>query len=162
MGFNYSLERAKFDATWERLRKQYSELGMSEKAINEMYEFDLKEFRKSRTNARHEKSYDGLITAWGDTCSGDTNPLVDEYFSTFTYEDCYSLQNRRFAWMDLITNIGLYEKVLALSEKDKEFLTLLIIDGYSKVEIAKLWGINPAAISVRFKKIKKKLSMFKF
>ena len=32
------------------------------------------------------------------------------------------------------------------------------ISGYSKIEIAKLWGISPAAISYRIQKIKNQLS----
>jgi hypothetical protein len=45
MGFNYGLEKKKFDSEWLRLRIAYEVAGMEESAIQDMYEFDLKSFR---------------------------------------------------------------------------------------------------------------------
>ena len=41
MSFNNGNERRKLNAKWEQLRVQYREAGMSEEAIQAMYEFDL-------------------------------------------------------------------------------------------------------------------------
>ena len=41
MSFNNGNERRKLNAKWEHLRVQYHEAGMSEDAIQAMYEFDL-------------------------------------------------------------------------------------------------------------------------
>ena len=41
MSFNNGNERRKLNANWEHLRVQYREAGMSEDAIQAMYEFDL-------------------------------------------------------------------------------------------------------------------------
>ena len=41
MSFNNGNERRKLNAKWEQLRVQYCEAGMSEDAIQAMYEFDL-------------------------------------------------------------------------------------------------------------------------
>ena len=41
MQFNNGKERLAFEKEWEEKRKFYSEQGMSEDAINELYEFDL-------------------------------------------------------------------------------------------------------------------------
>ena len=41
MSFNNGNERRKLNAKWEHLRVQYREAGMSEDAIQAMYEFDL-------------------------------------------------------------------------------------------------------------------------
>ena len=41
MSFNNGKERRKLNAKWEHLRVQYREAGMSEDAIQAMYEFDL-------------------------------------------------------------------------------------------------------------------------
>ena len=43
MSFNNGNERRKLNAKWEQLRVQYREAGMSEEAIQAMYEFDLEE-----------------------------------------------------------------------------------------------------------------------
>ena len=40
MSFNNGNERRKLNAKWEHLRVQYREAGMSEDAIQAMYEFD--------------------------------------------------------------------------------------------------------------------------
>lgn len=36
MGFNYGLEKKRFEAEWTRLRKEYAEAGMEAWAIEEM------------------------------------------------------------------------------------------------------------------------------
>ena len=51
MSFNNGNERRKLNAKWEQLRVQYREAGMSEEAIQAMYEFDLGVHEK-RTNIK--------------------------------------------------------------------------------------------------------------
>ena len=41
MGFNNGLERVRLENRWKKLRVQYRAAGMSEEAIQAMYEFDL-------------------------------------------------------------------------------------------------------------------------
>ena len=41
MEFNNGNERRKLNKKWERLRVQYQQAGMSEDAIQAMYDFDL-------------------------------------------------------------------------------------------------------------------------
>lgn len=158
MEFNYGLEKKKFDAQWEKLRKEYREAGMTEYAIEEMYKFDLAAFRRRRIEALHEVPYDGYTSERGVETDEGGNPLLADFFSELSQEDIYTEQKGRFSWIETITNLQLYEKVITLSEKNKELLTLIIVDGYSKIEIAKLWGISPAAISYRIQKIKNQLS----
>ena len=67
MEFNNGLERRKFNAEWEKSKKKYIEAGMSEEAINEIYEFDLKVFNSSRKYAVHtQPSIDENIDAEND------------------------------------------------------------------------------------------------
>ena len=40
MGFNYGLEKKKFDEEWEKLRKEYEAAGMTAESIKEIYEYD--------------------------------------------------------------------------------------------------------------------------
>lgn len=51
MGFNYGLERRRFEARWSRLRVEYAANGMEESRITEMYKFDLREFNSNRRYA---------------------------------------------------------------------------------------------------------------
>ena len=53
MGFNYALEKRKFDEKWKKLDVWYRESGMSEDAIREMYEYDWREFNSNRKFYRH-------------------------------------------------------------------------------------------------------------
>ena len=71
--FNYGLEKKKFDSEWLRLKREYEAAGMEESAIQEMYEFDLKSFRRRRVDAVHEQSYDISFPATTAISSADTN-----------------------------------------------------------------------------------------
>ena len=41
MGFNYGLEKKNFDSRWAVTRKQYEDAGMSNEAIQAMYDYPL-------------------------------------------------------------------------------------------------------------------------
>ena len=41
MGFNNGFEHVRLENKWKKLRIQYREAGMSEEAIQEMYNFDM-------------------------------------------------------------------------------------------------------------------------
>ena len=48
MGFNCAQEKAKFGREWLRLRKEYTDAGMSEAAIQKIYEYDWYCFCRNR------------------------------------------------------------------------------------------------------------------
>ena len=52
MGFNCAQEKAKFDREWLRLRKEYTDAGMSEEAIQKIYEYDWYCFCRNRAYER--------------------------------------------------------------------------------------------------------------
>ena len=52
MGFNCAQEKAKFDREWLRLRKEYTDAGMSETAIQKIYEYDWYCFCRNRAYER--------------------------------------------------------------------------------------------------------------
>ena len=53
MQFNNGKERLAFEKEWEEKRKFYSEQGMSESAIDELYEFDLAVHNSDRRFKEH-------------------------------------------------------------------------------------------------------------
>ena len=52
MGFNNGLERVRLENQWKKLRAQYRAAGMSEDAIQAMYEFDLRVVNSEQTYGR--------------------------------------------------------------------------------------------------------------
>ena len=92
MSFNNGNERRKLNAKWEQLRVQYREAGMSEEAIQAMYEFDLGVLNS-------ERAYDASTVA---VCDGeddvDARKAADlkQYEAAITVTDTY----HEPLWMD--------------------------------------------------------------
>ena len=155
MGFNYGLEKKRFEAEWTRLRKEYAEAGMEAWAIEEMYNFDLLSFRRRRLEYIHEQPLNGLCESDGQTVADDRSPLLLNFSENVAVVDTYSYCEKRFGWFDTISNQQLYEKVLLLSYEEKILLTMLVEDGLSQADIARAYRCSRAAITKKIKKIKK-------
>ena len=86
MGFNYRKEKERFDREWARLRKEYLQAGMSEAAIQEMYEFDWSAFCAQRTYTnRVQRLPDDLRS---DTDEAERTRLLRKYKSlAVAFED---------------------------------------------------------------------------
>lgn len=48
MGYNHGLEKKKFDNEWQKNEKLYRELGMTDKQISAIWEFDYETFLLDR------------------------------------------------------------------------------------------------------------------
>lgn len=48
MAYNHGLAKSKFETEWQKKERQYRELGMTEKQISAIREFDEREFRAER------------------------------------------------------------------------------------------------------------------
>ena len=55
MGFNNGFEHVRLENKWKKLRIQYREAGMSEEAIQEMYNFDVQVVNSEQRYYRHSK-----------------------------------------------------------------------------------------------------------
>lgn len=55
MKFNYQTEKRKFESRWQSLRDEYRRAGMSDEAINAMYNYDWDMFKKERVFCRHNQ-----------------------------------------------------------------------------------------------------------
>ena len=132
MSFNNGNERRKLNAKWEQLRVQYREAGMSEEAIQAMYEFDLGVLNS-------ERAYDASTVA---VCDGeddvDARKAADlkQYEAAITVTDTYHETKSRFAWIGEIENERLLAALESLSELDLKILTLYVYAGYTESEIA--------------------------
>ena len=156
MSFNNGNERRKLNAKWEQLRVQYREAGMSEEAIQAMYEFDLGVLNS-------ERAYDASTVA---VCDGeddvDARKAADlkQYEAAITVTDTYHETKSRFAWIGEIEDENLLSALEKLSDDDLGLLTLYIYEGYSTVELSKAYGIDHQNISNRIIKITNFLKNF--
>ena len=158
MSFNNGNERRKLNAKWEQLRVQYREAGMSEEAIQAMYEFDLGVLNS-------ERAYDANTVA---VCAGEDDvdarkaANLKQYEDAITVTDTYRETKSRFAWIGEIENERLLSALEKLSEDDLKLLTLYVYEGYSTVELSKVYGIAHQNISKRIIKITNFLKNFDF
>ena len=158
MSFNNGNERRKLNAKWEQLRVQYREAGMSEEAIQAMYEFDLGVLNS-------ERAYDANTVA---VCAGEDDvdarkaANLKQYEDAITVTDTYRETKSRFGWIGEIENERLLSALEKLSEDDLKLLTLYVYEGYSTVELSKVYGIAHKNISKRIIKITNFLKNFDF
>lgn len=151
MGFNYGREKRRFDKEWEQLQKEYAVAGMEEVDIARMKEFDWEWFCSRRTYENNTQSLPD------ETDMEEGRTVLFRKFPELSVEFEKKEISGRCAWLQEIENEKLYQSLRRLGEKDMELLTLVVMEGYSQVEVAKLWGCSESAISQRMKKIKKSL-----
>ena len=159
MKFNYATEQRKFIKEWKKLYKEYNDVGMDEQVIQAMYEFDLNVFRKNRNECNHTQPLVGSL--YDDEIRQDdsVSTLLKKFDTELSVRDKHCFQSSpRYAWIDEIENDELYLKIILLPEKDIDLLTLIVFEGYTQREIAKMRGVTPAAICKNIKNLKKLLS----
>lgn len=152
MGFNYGLEKKRFDSEWKKIAAWYKAEGMSDEAIASMHKFDWAVFCAERGFVNH------------------TQQMPDEFFDDETecstlYQKFESLSTRiteddltgRFDWIQTIDDEVIATKLLAMSDDDIELLTLIVIDGYAQKEIAAAQGCAQSNIAQKIARIKKLL-----
>ena len=149
MSFNNGNERRKLNAKWEQLRVQYREAGMSEEAIQAMYEFDLGVLNS-------ERAYDASTVA---VCDGeddvDARKAADlkQYEAAITVTVTYHETKSRFGWIGEIENERLLAALESLSELDLKILTLYVYAGYTESEIASALESKRITINKRIERM---------
>ena len=83
MGFNNGFEHVRLENKWKKLRIQYREAGMSEEAIQEMYNFDVQVVNSEQRYYRHSKDL-----AFNDADTEDTHSN-DRYEEAILMADTY-------------------------------------------------------------------------
>ena len=151
MRFNYAKERKKFDLRWEKLRDFYKSEGMSEPAIEQLYQFDLELFRSERRFANRMQPLPPLHIVEN---AGRSSELFKKFYLLKTQFDESDFSGR-YAWIDTIEDPALLNQIPKLSKRDLELLTYLVIEGHTQKELAQKWSCTQKSISNRLKKIKK-------
>ena len=158
MEFNNGNERRKLNKKWERLRVQYQQAGMSEDAIQAMYDFDLGVLNSERSYVANTLA----IVGDGDDSTGRKSSDFKQYEKAITVTDTYHETRTRFAWVGEIKDKRLQEGLEKLSDEELRLITLYFRDEYSTVELSKVYGIAQQSISKRILKITKFLKNFNF
>ena len=152
MGFNYGREKRRFDKEWEQLQKEYASAGMEVEDIARMKEFDWEWFRSRRTYENHNQA----LPDEGDMDDGRT--VLFRKFQELSVDFEQQEFSDRYAWLQEIDDVKLYQCLCRLGEKNLELITLMVVDGYRQVDIARLWGCTQNAVTKRLNRIKKILS----
>ena len=152
MGKNYAIERAKFERQQRQQAEQYRKLGMDEEHIQTMYEFDLATFR---SDWRYEKHTQGLAaSSFGDNTQDDSKSALFEKFLvqlSVKPDDGHS----REWWVEEIENPQLALALKGLSKSDLEFITRIVIEKATQMELSEELGISQQAVSKKWRKMKK-------
>jgi DNA-directed RNA polymerase specialized sigma subunit len=84
----------------------------------------------------------------------DQSALLNKFLDELSITDEYTFGTGRFSWIEKTEDDELYERLKKLDDSDKELLTLLAFDGYTRREIAKIRSVSEQAIGKRIKKLK--------
>ena len=152
MGFNCAQEKAKFDREWLRLRKEYTDAGMSEAAIQKIYEYDWYCFCRNRAYERRATQMPPLEIDSPDDERRSALFRKNEALSASFDESAFP---GRYAWIDTLEDARLLRAIMKLNKKDLELLTYVTLEGHGQEELARRWGCTQAAVAIRMKKIKK-------
>ena len=159
MSFNKGYELKKFEAHWEKLRIEYAAAGMTEEAIQKMYDYDRQQFNSERTFI--ERTQEFTAPAY-ESSEEEASPLMLRYQDAITVTDTYHETKSRFAWIGEIENERLLSALENLSEDDLKLLTFYAYDGYTVTEISKVLGVSQPTISIKIKRITNFLKKFDF
>ena len=150
MGFNYGLEKKNFDSQWAVTRKQYEDAGMSNEAIQAMYDYDWSVFNANRSYQNHTQE---MAAPSFEQSEESYSPLMNKYQEAVSVTDTYRETKSRFAWIGEIENERLLAALENLSEDDLKLLTLYVYEGYTESEISKVFSISQPSIHKRIEKI---------
>ena len=157
MSFNKGYELKKFEAHWEKLRIEYAAAGMTEDAIQKMYDYDRQQFNAERAHLERTQE---LSTDTFECSEDENSPLMKRYREVTIVTDTYHETKSGFAWIGKIENerfLSALENLLGLGLK---VLTLYVYAGYTESEIAGELGWSKVAIHKQIEKITKLLKKF--
>ena len=153
MAWNNAKRRTKFEANEARFAEKCRALGMSEEAIAEIYESDLREFNNTRRYYERNRQIPGDAL---DKVDEGTCPLNERYLERFSTTIERSGKSR-FWWIDEIDDAGLAEKLKTLTHEEIELITLYAYERFTQAEIGKMLGLSQMAVSKRIGKVREKL-----
>ena len=159
MGFNYGLEKKNFDSQWAVTRKQYEDAGMSNEAIQAMYDYDWSVFNANRSYQNHTQE---MAAPSFEQSEESYSPLMNKYQEAVSVTDHYRETKSRFTWIGEIEDERLLSALENLKDEDLEIITMYAYEGYDITEISKVYGVSRPTISIKIKRIANFLKYFNF
>ena len=150
MNYNNSANRQRFEREQRRLAKQYKALGMSDEAIQIMYEYDLSVFNSNRRFIEHMATVEEMTSY--DQSTGDSHYKDMDEFPAQTEQIHYSLIDAK--WLEDIEDKNLF---LALTVMPDDYITIISMkmDGYTDEEIGYILHATRQSITNKFARIRK-------
>lgn len=155
MKYNYSAMKQKFDNEQKKLAAQYHAAGMSEEAIKEMHEFDLKAFRLQRNDIIHKAEIEEMTSY--DRVTGEAHYKDMDEFPAAEYQRHY--EGLSPLWIEQIEDRSLSEAIQAMPQDYIDIISKLI-EGHSHKSIAAMRGVTADSINKKIARIRKKLKLF--
>ena len=122
-----------------------------------MYDYDWSVFNANRSYQNHTQE---MAAPSFEQSEESYSPLMNKYQEAVSVTDTYHETKSRFTWIGEIEDENLLSALEKLSDDDLEILTLYIYEGYSTVELSKVYGIAHQNISKRIIKITNFLKNF--
>ena len=141
MGFNYAIEKAKFEREWTQLRVEYEKAGMSNEKIKKerIYAIHTQEFREAQYDNGNSQE--------------DKSPLFKKFLSAISRWDNYAASTST-GWIEDITDERLAARLKELSQEDLELLTQFIIQGFTQSDLEQMGYGKQYKISRRISRLK--------
>lgn len=152
MAFNYGAERRKFEKNWAEIEALYRKHGMSERAIQEMREYDWDLFKAARIEAIHTQDM-GFQPDEDDDTNMLESPLLMKFFEQFTSRYDTLGSHYRYWWLEELSDPRFAAALPRLTADDKELLTLIFVEGYTQRECVVKMHSSKGAISRRLTQI---------
>ena len=146
-----------FNKIWRADRRRYIAAGMSEFAIQGMYELHVEQFNSERRWKTHTQSLDGAVFTDGDSADEDQSPLLDKFWRQLSNCQSEISEWGRYDWVDDLDTPELARYIKSLSEKNLELLTSMVVDKMNRANLSRAMGVSRAAITKRMKPIEKVL-----
>ena len=153
MGFNYAIEKAKFEREWTQLRVEYEKAGMSTEKINILHDYDWENFKKERIYAIHTQEFREAQYDNGSNSQGDKSPLFKKFLTAISRWDNYAASTST-GWIEDITDERLAARLKELSQEDLELLTQFIIQGFTQSDLEQMGYGKQYKISRRISRLK--------
>lgn len=156
MSWNNGYERAKFNVMQKKQVNEYRKLGMTEEQLEAIHKYDLEQFKSNRRFYMHTQPFEPFEFDALEDCKEKLS-ILKKYSDVLTVTINDGSKNTRYSWIDEIDNAKLAKVIKDLEDKEIEMLTLVVFDGYSKIEAANIMGLPYHTFKYRFLKIKRKL-----
>lgn len=156
MCWNNGYKKKKFEQFEKKQMAEYRRAGISEEDIKEIYKFDYDLFCRERIFV--DRTQPMVIDDYFD--SEARNPLCKNFLDDFSVQ-MVPFERSRYGWIEQIENQLLYEALIALTDVQKEILTLIYIYGYSESYIAtQILKVSISAVHYRLSVIYKKIEIY--